>query len=162
MAKFRIPVEQLPAPNISGNHNIRFRVSTEDRNNISEWSKLYAIQSKGQIYPLQSEFTVSASGGVVVVYWETPLIYNTGPSAIGASVLHNHSSEWKVHDSDVFVKFNDALTTEFIYYGRSKDNNFSIIPYAGATSIRVVVQVANHPPQLSNIFKILDTGVVNL
>ena len=111
MAKFKIPVEKLPPPNINGDHLIRFRVSTEDRNSISEWSKLFSIPSVGQIHPLESEYTISASTNLVSLYWDTPSIYNTGASAIGASVLHNHESEWKQHDSDIFVKFDD-LTTE--------------------------------------------------
>lgn len=162
MPKFKIPVEKLPAPNINGDHIVRFRVSTEDRNNISEWSKLFTIESKGQIYPLQSTFTISASTNLVNVYWDTPSIYNTGASAIGASVLHNHESEWKQHDSDIFVKFDDLTTEDFVYWGRSSDNSFSIVPYFGATSVRVIVQVASHPPTISDKFKIIDTGVVSL
>jgi hypothetical protein len=162
MAKFKIPVEKLPPPNINGDHLIRFRVSTEDRNSISEWSKLFSIPSVGQIHPLESEYTISASTNLVSVYWDTPSIYNTGASAIGASVLHNHESEWKQHDSDIFVKFDDLTTEYFVYWGRSSDNSFSIVPYFGATSVRVIVQVASHPPTLLNKFKILDTGIVSL
>lgn len=162
MAKFKIPVEKLPAPNIDGNHLIRFRVSTEDRNNISDWSKLFTIESKGQIYPLEAEYTISASTSLINLYWDTPSIYNTGASATGASVQHNHESEWKIHDSDVFVKFNDAVTADFVYWGRNKDNSFSIVPYTGATTVRIIVQVANHPPTLDEKFQIFDTGVVSL
>lgn len=158
MAKFRIPVENLPPPYLDGTHTFRFRMLTEDRNNFSEWSPLYSVSSLGQIYPLQSQYTINATPTLVDLYWDTPSYYNV----TGASVLHNHESEWKIHDSDIFVKFNDELTTDFIYWGRSTENNFSIIPYASATSIRIIVQVANHPPKLSNIFQILDTGVVSL
>lgn len=162
MAKVRIPVEQLPPPNSFGDHYIRFRISTEDKNSISEWSKLFQIQSKGQIYPLQSNYTISASTNLISVYWDTPSIYNISASSSGGSVLHNHQSEWKIHEADVFVKFNDAVTADFVYWGRTSDNSFNIVPYAGATTARVVVQVANHPPTKSDIFKIFDTGVVSL
>jgi len=43
MAKIKVPVEKLPPPNYLGNHYIRFRVSSEDRNSISEWSRLFKI-----------------------------------------------------------------------------------------------------------------------
>ena len=162
MAKFKVPVEKLPPPYITGEHTFRFRISTEDKNSISEWSPLYSLESKGQIYPLTSSYSISASTNLINLYWDTPSIYNTGSAAVGASVQHNHESEWKIHDSDVFVKFNDAITTDFFYYGRSKDNSFSIVPYAGATTAHVKVQIASHPPEISSIFEIFDTGVVSL
>lgn len=154
MAKVRIPVEQLPPPNSVGDHYVRFRISTEDKNSISEWSKLFQIQSKGQIYPLESQYTVVSASGVVNLIWDTPSIYNVGPSAVGASVLHNHASEWKIHDSDIFVKINDQ---DYSYYGRSRDNSFSIVVPVGASAISVFVQAANHPPTKSNVFKIFET-----
>lgn len=162
MPKFIIPVQNLPAPYFDGSHSLRFRIFNEDRNSFSEWSTLFVVPSLGQIYPLESTYSLTASTDLVNIYWDTPSIYNTGASAIGASVLHTHESEWKIHDADVFVKFDDVLTPEFIYWGRTKDNSFSIIPYNSATTIRIIIQASCHPPTLSDKFKILDTGVVSL
>ena len=159
MAKVRIPVEQLPPPNYLGDHYIRFRISTEDKNSISEWSKLFQIKSRGQIYPLEANYNVTSASGVINVIWDTPSIYNTGPSAVGASVLHNHQSEWKIHDSDIFLKLDSA---EYTYYGRSKDNAISIVIPSGTSTARVFVQVANHPPTKSDIFKIFETPEISL
>ena len=159
MAKVRIPVEQLPPPNVVGDHYVRFRISTEDKNSISEWSKLFQVKSKGQIYPLESTYTVTTASNAINLVWETPSIYNTGPSAVGASVMHNHQSEWKVHDSDIFVKYDSA---EYVYYGRSSDNSFSIPLPSGTSTVRVFVQVANHPPTKSDIFKIFETSVISV
>jgi hypothetical protein len=157
MPRIKIPVEKLPPPNYLGNHYIRFRIATEDRNSISEWSKLFKIESKGQIYPLEAQYSVVTASGVVNLIWDTPSIYNVGPSALGASVLHNHQSEWKVHDSDIFVKFNGS---SYNYYGRSKDNSFSIVTPPGTSNLQVCVQAANHPPTKSDIFKIFETTVI--
>ena len=159
MPRIKIPVEQLPPPNEFGDHYIRFRIATEDKNSLSEWSKLFKIKSKGQIYPLEAEYSVVTASGVVNLIWDTPSIYNTGVSAVGASVLHNHASEWKIHDSDIFVKMDSA---EYSYYGRSKDNSFSIVIPPGTSTIRVFVQVANHPPTRSDIFKIFETPVISV
>lgn len=157
MAKFRVPVEQLPAPNINGRHLFRFRILSEDRNRLSQYSPLFTIESKGQIWPLEAEATISASGGVVNVYWETPSYFNVGPSAVGASVLHNHESEWKIHDSDIFVSWDG---NSFIYYGRSEDSELALVPPSGVSSVRVVGQMANYPPTRLDLFKIFDTGTV--
>src|SRR6056300_336064 len=102
MAKFIIPVEDLPPPDINGNHVFRFRILSEDRNRQSQYSTLYTIESTGQIFPLESPYEITSSGSVIGVYWETPSYFNVGASAVGASVLHNHESEWKTHPMDVF------------------------------------------------------------
>lgn len=159
MPKIRIPVEKLPPPNYLGDHYLRFRVSSEDRNSISEWSRLFEIQSKGQIYPLQSEYSVVTASGVLNLIWDTPSIYNTGISAVGASVLHNHQSEFKVHDADIFYRINGS---SYSYYGRSKDNSFSLVIPPGTSTLQVCVQAANYPPTRSDIFKIFETGVISV
>lgn len=159
MPKIRIPVEKLPPPNYLGDHYLRFRVSSEDRNSISEWSRLFEIQSKGQIYPLQSEYSVVTASGVLNLIWDTPSIYNTGISAVGASVLHNHQSEFKVHDADIFYRINGS---SYSYYGRSKDNSFSLVIPPGTSTLQVCVQAANYPPTRSDIFKIFETETISV
>lgn len=159
MPKIRIPVEKLPPPNYLGDHYLRFRVSSEDRNSISEWSRLFEIQSKGQIHPLESEYSIVTASGVLNLIWDTPSIYNTGPSAIGASVLHTHESEFKVHDADIFFRINGS---SYSYYGRSKDNSFSLVIPPGTATVQVCVQAANYPPTRSDIFKIFETEVISV
>ena len=134
MPKIRIPVEKLPPPNYLGDHYLRFRVSSEDRNSISEWSRLFEIQSKGQIHPLESEYSIVTASGVLNLIWDTPSIYNTGPSAIGASVLHTHESEFKVHDADIFFRINGS---SYSYYGRSKDNSFSLVIPSSVSIVKI-------------------------
>lgn len=159
MPKFTIPVEHLPPPNINGDHIFRFRIISEDRNRSSQYSTLYTIESKGQIWPLESSFEVSSSGSVTTVYWDTPSYYNVGASAVGASVLHNHESEWKIHPSDIFVSWDGG---DYEYFGRSIDSNISIIRRLDATTLKVRIQVANHPPTVSDKFKILETDTISL
>lgn len=159
MAKFVIPVEQLPPPNDDGNHVFRFRVVSEDRNRQSEYSTLYVIESKGQIYPLQTSAEIISSGSVISVYWDTPSYYNVGASAIGASVLHTHESEWRLHPSDVFVSWDDG---EYEYFGRTNDSNIGVIRRPGASTLKIRGQVANYPPKVSDIFKIFETDTISL
>jgi hypothetical protein len=186
MPRITIPVEKLPAPNEDGSHIVRFRVSSEDRNSISEWSKLFQIQSTGQIYPEESTYVVQAGSAIVIITWDTPSRYNISSSAIGASVQHNHGNEWKQHPADIFVSFNSSIEEDLVYWGRSSDNSFSIIPqqyinqYVSVlnseypqlydpeleledlTSIRIVVQAASRPTKFNPIFKFIDTGNVSL
>jgi len=48
VAKVIIPLSQLPPPNRDGTHVVRFRIATEDKGSISEWSKLFRVESTGQ------------------------------------------------------------------------------------------------------------------
>lgn len=174
MPQFKIPVEKLPPPNVDGNHVFRFRIVSDDRNSTSEYSSLYVVQSKGQIYPLQTQASASVFGDVINISWETPSIYNSSSSAtlykngqslsgLSASVLHNHGTDWKVHDADIFVNwYVSGSYAGYIYYGRSKDNSLSIIKKAGATKVKIIGQVANYPPTRNDIFKIFETAELTL
>ena len=155
MPRFRVPVENLPNPNINGRHLFRFKILSEDRNRVSQYSPLFTVESKGQIYPLEASPVLSISASVVSVYWETPSIYNVSASAIGASVQHTHESEWKIHPADIFVSWDG---NDFIYYGRTNDSEISILRPSGVSNIRVVCQVASYPPTKNKIFEIFDTG----
>lgn len=174
MARFVIPVEQLPPPNSEGNHIFRFRIISEDRNTSSEYSNLFVIQSKGQIYPLQVSASASLQSENIVVSWDTPSVYNYSSSAtlykgltqytgLSASVLHDHGTDWKVHDADIFVNWYIGGSYQgYTYYGRSKDNNIFITKEPGATKVRVFGQVAVYPPTKSDIFKIFETPELSL
>lgn len=162
VAKFRVPVESLPPSNINGRHLFRFRIISEDKNRISQYSPLFTIESKGQIWPLQTTAVanVSISEDAVNIYWETPIYYNVGASAVGASVMHNHTAEYRVHDADVFVSWDSA---PFIYYGRTGTGQINLVkPASDPTYARVVGQVANYPPTKSERFQIFDTGQVRV
>lgn len=181
MPKYRIPVENLPPPNSNGEHVFRFRIISEDRNTMSEYSNLLTIQSKGQIYPLTTSASASIQGQNIIVAWDTPSIYNYSSSAslykkltyltgISASVLHDHGTDWKVHDADIFVDWGAG----YEYYGRSKDNNIIIPKKVGATQIRVLGEIASYVSvsssatysastrKTNSIFKIFETSQISL
>jgi hypothetical protein len=104
----------------------------------------------------------SATLGVIENSW-------TGPANISPSlqitdeednsniIVHNHGTEWKVHDSDIYVQWD---SDSFEYYGRNKDNDVGILIKPGATTIRVWGQVANNFPTRLEKFKIFDTGSI--
>lgn len=147
MPRFVIPVEKLPPPNSDGNHILRFRIFSEDRNNVSEYSNLYILQSLGQIYPLRSTpvIELNSASTLITVVWDTPSIYNTGSAAIGASIQHNHANEWKTHDADLFARwYGGSSASTFVYLGRSRDNQFATIIPTGSSSATIVGQVANY------------------
>lgn len=141
MAKIRIPVEILPPPNSNGDHILQFRVISDDRNKTSAWSNLFIVKSIGQYRPLESDYVYVSASPVVTVTWDTPSIYNYSASLVSASVLHNHSQNFKRHDTDIFVKWGDEY---FQYHDRVNSDTTSITVPAGETQVRIVGIVATH------------------
>ena len=167
MARITIPVEQLPAPDKNGNHNIQFRVISEDRNKASAWSTLYTVKSIGQYRPLQSDVDLGISDQEITLIWETPTIYNYHPLLTSASIDHNHSIRFKKHPTDIFIKW-DSLNFE--YHERTDQDAISIsIPETVSASVRVIGTIATQGidrdeisdqmvEDLSELFLVFDTG----
>lgn len=85
MGKFKIPLSNLPPPNQDGNHIFRFRITSEDKVRVSEYSTLYVIQSSGQVFPDKKNSTQyrvgRTSASTITVTWEAPTKYNIGSLA---------------------------------------------------------------------------------
>ena len=172
MSKVRIPVEQLPPPDIYGNHNLRFRIISESKKAISRWSNLYTVKSIGQYRPYQSDVILTIGSDIVSVTWDTPSIYNFSASLSSASIMHNHSQNFKRHEADIFVLWDLG---NFEYHDRISTDNTSIV-INGYNEVRVVALSATHGfdtnvsgadadalvADLSERFLIFDTGNVSL
>jgi hypothetical protein len=178
MPKIRIPVEKLPPPYINGDHVLRFRVFSESKNEVSGWSRLYLIKSIGQYRPYISDYSITVDESlinpVINVVWDTPTIYNYNSASLtSASIAHNHSQNFKRHDTDIFIKWDDE---DFQYHDRVSSDSTSIVNYENRSSIRVVGLVATHGfnsnilgeevnslvEDLSQKFLIFDTGTQSI
>jgi len=191
MAEIRIPVENLPAPDKNGDHAFQFRIISVDKNQWSAWSQLYILKSIGQYRPLESDVTVVISSEEVSLTWDTPTIYNYNSASItSASIAHNHSQNFKQHDSDVFVQWGSGSAMgNFEYHDRVSSDTTSIVIPNGSASVRVIGTVAlKDIPRIGifqsasayqeildgylgtsgsvqgiyDLFKVFDTGVVSL
>jgi hypothetical protein len=157
MARIRIPLEKLPPPNKEGNHTLRYRVSSEDRNSISQWSRLFSVTSIGQISPNQVDARIVAlkQGGPYELSWKEEITIQL-PS--GSFVKR------KISEYDLFIKWN--YNEKFQFYGRVASNNTVIFSEEATSpeSLRVVGQLPTYPfpPELLDDFKVFDTGVVVL
>jgi hypothetical protein len=157
VAKFRIPLEKLPPPYKNGKHSIRFRISSEDRNSISEWSKIFSLTSIGQISPNQVDARVVAlkEGGPYELNWKEEITIDL-PSG---SVVRRKISEY-----DLFIKWD--YDADFEFYGRIANNSTVIFSEEGEspTSLRVVGQLPSYPfpPEKIESIQVFDTGVIEL
>ncbi len=115
MAKVIIPLSQLPPPNRDGTHVVRFRIATEDKGSISEWSKLFRVESTGQKSNglVAADLTVLTQGGPYEVKW-TPYI-ETIAAVSGSANLNVY---------DIFVDENDGQGLKF--YSRVNTNSVTV------------------------------------
>ena len=131
--KFIIPLSKLPYPNADGTHRVRFRVTTQDRNELSEWSPIYIVDSPAQQSSASVSYQSQISGNVVTVSWTPNSLYK---------------------EYDVFTSIDSA---PYQFFTRTPNN--SIVVSNTGSQIRVWVQLPTYPfpPSTSNTFKILET-----
>lgn len=156
MAEIRIPVEKLPPPDKNGDHAFQFRIISVDKNQWSAWSQLYVIKSVGQYRPLESDVTAIIATDEVTVTWDTPTIYNYNSASItSASIQHNHSQNFKQHDTDIFVQWGSGSAMgNFEYHERSSDDSTNILIEPGSASVRVFGLVALKDIPRKNTFEL--------
>jgi hypothetical protein len=143
MSEIRIPVEKLPPPDSNGDHAFQFRVISVDKNQWSAWSQLYVVKSIGQYRPELSPVSASVDDRVITAAWTTPTNYNVSGSLSSASIAHNHTSDYRHHDTDIFVQFGSgSVMQDFSYYSRVSNDIVRIIVPPQSASVRVVGTVA--------------------
>lgn len=137
--KFFIPLAKLPYPNIDGKHRVRFRITTQDRNEISEWSPIYSVDSPVQQSSASVSYQYQKVGDVATVSWLPNILYK---------------------EYDVFVSVDAGPLTFFTRTANSGVN----INVAGVTTLRVWTQLPSYPypPSTSTLFRIFDTGTITV
>lgn len=150
MARIRIPVNQLPPTNSIGNHFIRFRISSEDRNSISEWSQCFVLFSEKQIPSASVQHAISinssASPSVINLIWS------------GDYVEYHKDLDSQQHD--IFANWSSY---GYEYIGRVTGNNFSIISRDEEDTVLFKVQVPGYPIGTeSEILTIFETEEISI
>lgn len=81
-----------------------------------------------------------------------------------SQVTYDSSTKWGVTPVDIFVKEVDVGQNQndvsYTYYGRTKENQIGIILANSSGSVRILGQAASYPPEINNIYKLFDTGLV--
>lgn len=156
MPRFVIPVDQLPPVSSSAQHVVRFRVISEDRNRVSDWSPILILNSNGQIPSASVSYKLVESGStpkILTVIWS------------GEYIAYHKGLDSNQHD--VFVSWNEQ---PYEYLGRETGNSFSIQAPSGVNRAQFFIQVASynsiHPPSSvpvrSELLKIVETKLYNI
>lgn len=159
MPRFSIAPDLLPPVSSSAQHIVRFRVISEDRNRISDYSPIFILDSVGQIPSASVSYNA-------VVSATTPKSINFIWS--GGYVAGHTDLDPNLHD--VFVKWN--YSSDYEYFGRVTGNSFNIIAPTAATNVRFKIQIPSYPsahppvsgntPRQSSIIQILETTAISI
>lgn len=157
MAKFIIPLNQLPPPMADGTQKFRFRIISEDRNVTSYWSPVFKVLNGKQIVPETPSFSASA-------------IYDSRSDSVsltlGADSTTADYTEF-LDNYDIFVNW-DSSGYEF--YNRMSPNGINI-PSSGSATVQIKGQYPSQyitdvngksVPYETNSLKVFETGTLSL
>lgn len=149
MAKVIIPLDKLPFPGKNGRHKIRFRITTKDYNEISEYSPVILLDSTGQIVSASASFSYNV------------LTSTSGTKMISITWQDIHSNVDQ-NSHDVFVRW--SYSAVFQYIGREVGNTASLMVPVTASTAVIKVQLPSYPtpPEESNLFKLFETPTIAL
>jgi hypothetical protein len=110
----KLPSKNLPPVNKDNEYTYRYRITSEDRNRISEWSPIKTIAAPDVALV---DGDVNVAGNAITVTW---------------------SDENNRPNYDVFVKFGSG---SYVYHGTTPIHAYSFIKASGATTVSVAIQV---------------------
>jgi hypothetical protein len=156
MPRVVVPVDQLPPTSSSAQHVVRFRIISEDRNRISDWSPIFVLESIGQIPSASVSYKLVETGStpkILTLVWD------------GDYVSYHKNLDSNQHD--VFVSWNQG---QYEYLGREVGNSFQVKAPSGVNRAQFFVQMASynslHPPSIepvkNDLLKIVETALYNI
>lgn len=136
MPKIVIPKSELPP--LDGNtesYFVRFRITTEDRNNSSYWSPIFQLSAS--VGYTSASLTVNYNAGIITAAW------------LPVSGVSNY---------DVWIAWDDGTNPNtWSYYGRTSNTSIVLAKKTGATKISVRIYQETQPVAEFANFKIYQT-----
>ena len=152
MAKFIVPLHELPYPMSDGTQKFRFRIITEDRNVVSYWSPIFKIVNQSQLVPLIPSFAASA-------------VYDSRTDSVSLNLATNQITDdytEYLDNYDIFVNWDDA---GYQFYNRMNANGINI-PSSGNATLRIKgqypSQYIDNQPVETNLLKVFETSSLSL
>jgi hypothetical protein len=156
MAKFIVPLDELPPPTSDGTQKFRFRIITEDKNVISYWSPIFKIINNSQI-------VYSNENPQGFISFSASAVYDSRNDAISVT-LDSPGTDYNefIKNYDIFVKWDSGA---YDFYNRMSANGISIAN-SGSATVRVKGQYPSQyidgEPVETQSLKIFETGILNL
>jgi hypothetical protein len=144
MPRVIIPANKLPYPGLEGKHKVRFRITTKDYNEISEWSPIYVLESTQQVVSSSAAYTYDIN----TTTYGTKTMTLSWDDIMPLTDVENH---------DVFVDFDQTGT--YTFFKRNSGNSIIINIPVVADYVKVKVQLPSYPlpPLQDNVYKLFET-----
>jgi hypothetical protein len=144
MPRVIIPVNKLPYPGPEGKHKVRFRITTKDYNEISEWSPVYVLESSQQVVSSSSSYTYDIN----TTTYGTKTITLSWDDIMPLTDVENH---------DVFVDFDQTGT--YTFFKRNTGNSIIINIPSVSEYVKIKVQLPSYPlpPLQDDVYKLFET-----
>jgi hypothetical protein len=123
-----------------------------------------ALLEEGDVLKDYFDGSTSITSGIIENYWTgpqnlSPSLQITDEEDNSNIIIHDHGTEWRIHDSDIYIQWD---SDPFEYYGRNRDSDINVLIKPGATSVRIWVQASNYFPTRLEKFKLFDTGTLDI
>jgi hypothetical protein len=152
MAKFIVPLHELPYPMSDGTQKFRFRIITEDRNVVSYWSPIFKIVNNSQVVPAIPSFSASA-------------IYDNRTDSVSVSLATNQVTDDYTEYLDNYDIFVNWDSSGYNFYNRMNANGINI-PSSGSATVRIKgqypSQYIDNLPVETSILKVFETSNLSL
>lgn len=144
MPRVIIPLNKLPFPGPDGKHKVRFRITTKDYNEISEWSPVFVLDSPSQTATASASYnydilTTTSGGKTLTLSWE---------DIMPLTDVENH---------DIFIDYDQS--GQYQFYRRIVGNSVVLNLSPVTDYVKVKVQMPSYPlpPKEDDIYKIFET-----
>lgn len=152
MAKFVVPLHELPPPMSDGTQKFRFRIITEDRNVVSYWSPIFKIVNNNQIVPMVPSFSASA-------------IYDNRTDSVSISLATDYVTDDHTEFLDNYDIFVNWDNNGYEFYNRMNANGINIAN-EGISTVKVKgqypSQYVNNQAVETNLLKVFETDTLSL
>jgi hypothetical protein len=135
--KVTIPRSRLTPVDGENKFLVRFRITSDDRNRLSEWSQIFIIDAQNAQSLYFPEVSSAAAGNIVSIIWQ------------------NLPGDTRL---DLFLRADGG---EYQYLGTTSGNTYSFINSATST-YQFVLQVSSIAKQYSESLKIFESEVIDV
>jgi hypothetical protein len=136
--KVIIPNNTLPSVTEDNRYLIRYRIVSEDRNRVSGWSPVFALDANSPSVLLDNDVTYSINNRIISIAWEDQESRNS---------------------YDIFVKFDNAAS--YSYHGTANSQSYTILSQ-GTESFQFVIQVSSMSKQRNTVIQLYESSVISL
>jgi hypothetical protein len=124
----------------SSGYKIKYRIVSEDRNRVSEWSDIKDIIITTSDTRISVSNSVNITENAITLYWTLPSVLSTS--------TNQEVSKSAISEYDIYVKWDND---DWQYVTTTTEQTYSIIKKSGKQNVKFLVQQSVHPTALDEV-----------